>query len=182
MSFKDNNNGVAPLAQPPVCALSVSDDLRSRIEEAHNTIEEEHPGGLTLQEVLKALIVCGLETIDNAYFAKTGPTFSASALQTLIASRSKRCDQKSALVFLRWWALGGGHSRTDQRTVNRWQADAIEMFAPDELQFLTVEDPLDHAVFAELRAKIHGEKPEVVERVYDDSVQNPLTASEHGAD
>ena len=45
-------------------------------------------------------------------------------------------------------------------------AQAIEMFAPDELQFLTVETA----------------KPGVIERVYDDSVQEPLTASEQGRD
>ena len=50
------NNGAAPLAQPPVRTLAVPDDLRPRIEAALKLIEEDHPGGLTLQQFLSALL------------------------------------------------------------------------------------------------------------------------------
>ena len=84
MPFTANNNGAAPLAQPPVCTLAVPEYLRPRIEAAHKRIEEEHPGAMSHQAVLNALIVCGLEAIEFQYLTHgTGST--ATALQTMAA-------------------------------------------------------------------------------------------------
>ena len=69
----------------------------------------------------------------------------------------------------------------EQSTVSSWLPDAIEMFDPDELQFLTIEEH-NAAAVAEFRGKLRGVEPEVIKRVYDDSVQEPLTASEQGRD
>ena len=39
MSSKVHKNGAAPLAQPPVRTLAVPDELRTRIQAAHELIE-----------------------------------------------------------------------------------------------------------------------------------------------
>ena len=75
----------------------------------------------------------------------------------MAAHWAKRGDQKTALEFVQWLIS----EPSPQQTVDHKLAQAIEMFAPDELQFLTVETA----------------KPGVIERVYDDSVQEPLTDS-----
>ena len=58
--------------------------------------------------------------------------------------------------------------------------DAIELYADVE------ETPIDselHAAFRmKLRASLRGEKPEFLERIYEDSASEPLTASEQGRD
>ena len=161
MPSKAKNNGAAPLAQPPVRTLAVPEYLRPRIEAAHKRIAEEHQTALNDQFVLNALIVCGLEAIEFQYLAHgTGST--ATALQTMAAHWAKRGDQKTALEFVQWIIS----EPSPQQMVDHKLAAAIEMFASDELQFLTVETA----------------KPGVIERVYDDSVQEPLTASEQGRD
>ena len=179
MPSKANNNGAAPLAQPPVRTLDVIDSVRNRVEAAHKLIDEEHPKGLTLNEVFNALIMCGLEAIEDGSPANGNGTTDA-ALRTIAHPQRRRCDQKSALAFLRWY-LGG---RASSRTVNRKLAEAIEMFAPQELEFINVENTVDPAVLAAFRAACRDTKPDpdVIERVYDDSVQEPLTASEQGRD
>ena len=64
MPSKAKNNGAAPLAQPPVRTLAVPEYLRPRIEAAHKRIEEDHPGGLSLQKLVEILILCGLEASE----------------------------------------------------------------------------------------------------------------------
>ena len=145
----------------PYSTLVVPEYLRPRIEAAHQRIEEEHPSAMSHQAVLNALIVCGLEAIEFQYLAN-GTGSNATALQTMAAHWAKRGDQKTALEFVQWSIS----EPSPQQTVNHKLAKAIEMFAPDELQFLTVETA----------------KPGVIERLYDDSVQEPLTASEQGRD
>ena len=161
MPSKAKNNGAAPLAQPPVRTLAVPEYLRPRIEAAHKRIEEENPGAMSHQAVLNVLIVCGLEAIEFQYLTHgTGST--ATALQTMAAHWAKRGDQKTALEFVQWSIS----EPSPTQTVDHKLAKAIKMFAPDDLEFLTVETA----------------KPGVIERVYDDSVQEPLTASEQGRD
>ncbi|WP_390127844.1 hypothetical protein [Synechococcus sp. HIMB2401] len=165
---------------PRVRALAVPEYLRPRIEAAHKRIAEEHPRALSPQAVLNALIICGLEAIEFQHLAN-GNGATATALQTMAALWAKRSDQKKALAFVHWVT----NEATPKDSVSHKLADAIEMFDPDLLQFLNVEDSAepDPAILEAFRAAYRGEaKPDVVERVYDDSVQGPLTASEQGRD
>ena len=178
MPSKAHKNGAAPLVQPPVRTLAVPEYLRPRIEAAHKLIKEEHPRGLSPQEVLNALIICGLEAIEFQHLAN-GNGSTATALQTMAAHWAKRSDQKRALQFVQWVT----DEATPKHSVSHKLAEAIEMFDPDLLEFLNVEDSADPSILETLHAAIGGwDKPEVVERVYDDSVQAPLTASEQGRD
>ena len=139
---KVHKNGAAPLSQPPVRTLAVPEYLRPRIEAAHKRIEEEHPGGLSLQKLVEVFILCGLEAIE----IETPAHFNSSTrygLQCIADPDVTRRIQKQALAFLRWYCGGG------------------------------VVSP---------REATGQAKPGVIERVYDDSVQAPLTASEQGRD
>ena len=64
MATSPRSNGAAPLAQPSVRTLAVPEYLRPRIEAAHKRIEEDHPGGLSLQKLVEIFILCGLEAIE----------------------------------------------------------------------------------------------------------------------
>ena len=157
-------------------ALVVPKYLQPRIEAAYKCIAEEHPGALSSQFVLNTLISCGLEAIEPQHLVPDGGGV-AKALQVMVSPSSTRRDQKKARAFVQWAVC----MEKEQSTVSSWLADAIEMFDPDELQFLNIEEHNPAAV-AEFRAKLRGVEPEVIERVYDDSVQEPLTASEQGRD
>lgn len=137
---KVHKNGAAPLAQPPVRTLAVPEYLRPRIEAAHKRIKEEHPRGLSPQEVLNALIICGLEAIEFQHLAN-GNGSTATALQTMAALWAKRSDQKRALQFVQWVT----DEATPKHSVSHKLAEAIEMFDPDLLEFLNVEDSVDPA-------------------------------------
>ena len=178
MPSKAKNNGAAPLAQPPVRTLAVPEYLRPRIEAAHKRIEEEHPGGLSLQKLVEVFILCGLEAIE----IETDAHFNDSirnGLQFIAAPDAMRRTQKEALAFLRWYCGGGVAS---PREVTWDVKRGIEAWAPHLLDYITkvVVDPDDPALVAFREAA--GVKPGVIERFYEDSVQEPLTASEQGRD
>ena len=179
MPSKAKNNGAAPLAQPPVPTLAVPEYLRPRIEDAHRRIEEDHPGGLSLQKLVEVFILCGLEAIE----IETPAHFNSSTrygLQCIADPDATRRIQKQALAFLRWYCGGGVVS---PREVTWDVKQAIEVWAPHLLDYITkvVVAPDDPAVVA-FREATGQAKPGVIERVYDDSVQDPLTASEQGRD
>lgn len=167
------------MAQPPVRTLAVPDELRTRLEAAHELIEAEHPRGLTLQQVLNALIVCGLEAIEIDTAGNVAAC-SSSALQSITNPDATRRTQKHALRFLSWYV----DVPASQGVVSPQTARAIDHFAPHLSDEITVDTfPPDDPELAALREAFRRQvKPQVVERVYDDSVQEPLTASEQGRD
>ena len=175
MPSKANNNGAAPLAQPPVRTLAVPDDLRLRIEEAHKVVEAEHPGAFTLQQLFNVLLLTGLENVEydsRAY----GNAPAGTALCNLAQLDRSRRTQKDAVAFLRWY-IG-----MPDRPMSTDLVKIISRFAPHltgpNASSLTDSDDLE-GVMAKL---IGNADPVVIERVYDDSVQEPLTASEQGRD
>ena len=180
MAKSHRSNGAAPLAQPPVRTLAVPEYLRPRIEAAHKRIEDEHPGGLSLQKLVEVFILCGLESIE----IETSAHFNDSirnGLRYIADPEEKRRTQKEALAFLRWYCGGGVVS---PREVTWDVKRAIEAWAPHLLDYITkvVVDPDDADLVAFREATGLVAKPGVIERVYDDSVQDPLTASEQGRD
>ena len=179
MSKAHISNGAAPLEQPPVRTLSVPEYLRPRIEDAHRRIEEDHPGGLSLQKLVELFILCGLEAIEIETPAHSNSS-TRFGLQFIANPDATRRIQKQALAFLRWYCGGGVVS---PREVTWEVKQAIDVWAPHLDDYITkvVVDPDDPDLVA-FREATGQTKPEVVERVYDDSVQNPLTASEQGAD
>ena len=82
--------------------LEVAEDLLRRIEEAHYSIDQEHPGQMTLQQLLNVLIVCGLEAVE-ANTEANGNQTTSTALGHVAVPNTPRGLQKDAMAFLRWY-------------------------------------------------------------------------------
>ena len=173
MSFKAHKNRAAPLTQPPVRTLAVPEYLRPRIEDAHRRIEEEHPGGLSLQKLVEVFILCGLEVIEIETEAHFNDPIS-NGLRYIADPDEKRRSQKEALAFLRWYCGGGAVS---PREVTWDVKRAIKAWAPHLLDYIKVVVAPDDPSLVAFREATGQVKPGGIERVYDDSVQEPLTDS-----
>ena len=180
---KVHKNGAAPLAQPPVRTLAVPESLRSRIEAAHKAVEADHPGAMTLQQLLDVFVVCGLEAIEAGTDAYGNQTTS-SALGHLADPNTPRGLQKDAMAFLRWY-MGPSSPEVPDGLGGVVMTFAPHLMAghPDACLWAKAIQP---DALARARAPQFWEKAkfpgQLIERVYDDSVQDPLTASEQGRD
>ena len=101
MTTSSRSNGADSLAKSPVGTLSVPDNLRLRIEAAHKAVEEDHQGGLTLQQFLNALLWAGLENVEYADHSHHSIP-CCKALGGVADPYQTRGHQKDCMSFLRW--------------------------------------------------------------------------------
>ena len=181
---KVHKNGAAPLSQPPVRTLAVSESLRSRIEAAHKAVEADHPGGMTLQQLLDVLIVCGLEAVEATTEANGNQTTS-TALGHLADPNTPRALQKDAMAFLRWYM---GPSSTE---VPDGLGGVVMMFAPhlmaDHPEACIYAKAVQPDALARARAQQFWERAklpglEIIERAYEEANSDVRSASEQGRD
>lgn len=163
--------------------LEVAEDLLRRVEEAHYSIDQEHPGQMTLQQLLNVLIVCGLEAVE-ANTEANGNQTTSTALGHVADPNTPRGLQKDAMAFLRWY-MGPSSPEVPDGLGGVVMTFAPHLMAghPDACLWATAIQP---DALARARAPQFWEKAKfpghLIERVYDDSVQDPLTASEQGRD
>ena len=183
MPSKANNNGAAPLAQPPVRTLAVCESLRSRIEAAHKAVEADHPGDIMLQELLNVFVVCGLEAIEAGTDASGNQTTS-SALGHLADPSTPRGLQKDAMTFLRWY-MGPSNPKVPDGLGGVVMTFAPHLMEgdPDERYYAEAVKPDASARARAPQFWMRSNLPfQTVERIYDDSECGVRAASEQGRD
>lgn len=108
-------NGAAPLVQPPARTLAVPNDLRLRIEAAYKASDKAHPGALTPQQFLNALIGAGLEFVESD---ECNPGASNAEFSCCLNSAVRPVElgfrsSMECMAFVRW-RVGAPIAITDQ--------------------------------------------------------------------